>query len=83
MKIGIKLNSKFYSVEQNLKCFNNPIFIDWDLPFLPREEELFDCDTIIGDKMPNYDTGLAWDVYLIEYTAKNGKITPILNLRGE
>ena len=83
MKILIQLSSVFYSAEQNQHCYNNRIEVQWDIPFLPRAEELFDCDSIIGEKMPIFFEGLSWDVSYISYERINGKITPIICLSGE
>jgi len=83
MKILIKLDSCFYNDKQNQYCYDNMIELEWDLPFLPRQNDLFDCDSIIDDKMPEFDIGLSWNVDCINYKKINGKITPILWLVGE
>lgn len=78
MEILIQLESSFYSDEQNQYCRDNMIKIDWDLPFLPNSNDLFDCDSIIGDKMPDFDIGLIWDVECVNYKRIDGQIIPIL-----
>ena len=83
MKILIKLDSCFYNDKQNQYCYDNMIELEWDLPFLQRQNDLFDCDSIIDDKMPEFDIGLSWHVDYINYKKINGKITPILWLVGE
>ena len=83
MKILIKLDSSFYTDEQNQYCYDNMIQLEWELPFLPRPNDMFDCDSIIDDKMPEFDTGLSWNVDYIVYKKINGRITPILWLLGE
>ena len=83
MKILIQLTSRFYSAEQIQYCYNNRTEVEWDVPFLPRAEELFDCDSIIGEKMPIFCEGLSWHVSYISYERIKGKITPIICLCGE
>ncbi|PIZ51123.1 hypothetical protein COY27_04730 [Candidatus Woesearchaeota archaeon CG_4_10_14_0_2_um_filter_33_13] len=82
MKILIKLESEFYTDEQNEKCYDEMIELDWNLPFLPRKGESFDCYSII-DKMPDFDDGLCWSVDIVEYEKQQGMIVPILCLIGE
>ena len=82
MKIYIVLNSSFYTEEQNQYCFNNKIGLEWDLPFLPNDTDLLDCDSIIED-MPEWDIGLSWSVHYINYVRINGIISPIVTLSGE
>ena len=83
MKILIKLDSNFYTNEQNKYCYNNMIELDWKLPFLPSSNDTFDCDSIIDDKMPEFDMGLSWNVNHIFYKKIKGEVTPILWLLGE
>ena len=82
MKILIKLDSRFYNDEQNQKCYDEMIEIDWNLPFLPRSGELFNCDSII-ENMPEWCTGLSWSVDFVDYEKIKGVIIPILWLCGE
>jgi hypothetical protein len=82
MKILIKLESSFYTEEQNEYCYNNMIELDWGLPFLPRQNDMFDCGSIIGDKMPGFYNGLNWNVDYIVYEKIKGEVTPILWLLG-
>lgn len=82
MDILIRLSSKFYNEEQDQYCGSNMIKMSWSLPFLPRPNDLFDCDSII-DEMPEFDTGLAWNVDYVVYEKISGEITPILWLIGE
>lgn len=83
MKVLIILVSSFYTDEQNQYCYDNMIELEWELPFLPRPNDMFDCDSIIDDNMPEIDTGLTWFVDYIVYKKVNGRITPILWLIGE
>jgi hypothetical protein len=84
MKILINLQSPFYTIDQNGYCYDNMIELDWHLPFLPTENDIFDCDSIIDSKMPEFDTGLlSWSVDYIVYEKIKGEVTPILWLLGE
>ena len=83
MKILIRLESKFYTDDENEYCYDNMIELNWDLPFLPRQNDGFDCDSIIDNKMPEFDKALAWNVFYIDYKKINGEIIPILWLMGE
>lgn len=83
MKILIILNSSFYSDEQNQYCYDNMIELEWNIPFLPRPNDQFDCDSIIDDKMPYFDNGLSWSVDYIIYQKIKGEVKPILWLLGE
>jgi hypothetical protein len=68
MKILIKLESSFYTNEQNQYCYDNMVELEWELPFLPRPNDMFDCDSIISDKMPEFDKeSLTWIVDYIVY----------------
>ena len=83
IKLMIILESSFYSNEQNEWNYDNMIELEWELPFLPRTKELFDCDTIIKN-MPEFDPGdLCWSVESIDYRCINGTICPVLWLIGE
>ena len=77
MKILIKLDSSFYSAEQNQYCYDNMIELEWNLPFLPRPKDMFDCDSIIDDKMPDFDNGLSWDVDCIVYQKIKGEVIDV------
>lgn len=83
MKILIELSSSFFTDEQNQNCYDNMIELDWKLPFLPRPNDLFDCKSIIGDKMPEFEDCLSWEVEYIVYEKIKGEVTPILWLIGE
>ena len=82
MKIYIILNSGHYTEKQNQYSFDNMIELEWDLPFLPNDNDLFDCDSIIED-MSEWDIGLSWSVHYINYKRINDIISPIVTLRGE
>ena len=82
MKILIRLASRFYSQEQGVYCYNNPIELDWPLPFLPSKEDLFNED-IMGEMLPDFDPGLSWDVWYVSYEVIDGTITPVIMLNGE
>ena len=84
MKILLKLDSSFFTNKQNQDLYNSMIEIDWDLPFIPSKEDLFDFDNIVEEeKWPSFYEGLSWGVDFINYTKLNNIITPILWLRGE
>lgn len=82
MKILLKLDSVHYTHEQNQSLYNDMIELEWDLPFLPRIGEFFDCDSIV-ENMPEFDPGLSWAVESVTYEKINGRIVPIIWLRGE
>jgi len=44
MKVKFVLSSSFISPKQEEYNYNNPIEIDWKLPFLPRLNEFVDMD---------------------------------------
>lgn len=68
MKVKFILSSSFISPKQEEYNYNNPIEIDWKLPFLPRLNEFVDMDSIIPNdikKQNAYD--LMWEVTLITF----------------
>ncbi len=81
-KILIKLDSCHFTDDQNQWCYDNMIALEWPLPFLPRREEHFYCETMI-DNMPDFCPYLSWSVYFINYEKIDGVITPVLWLKGE
>jgi len=83
MKILIQLQSiDFYTEEQNCQCGCNKIELEWTLPFLPRQGEFFDCESII-ENMPDFDDrNLTWDVICVTYEKVKSQILPILLLSG-
>jgi len=82
MKIYIRLSSVHFTDEQNQMCFENLIELDWNLPFLPNEHDLFD-NSIMDENMPDFAPELSWSVTYAHYIRMKGKIVPIINLDGE
>ncbi len=84
MKILVNLHSVHYTDEQNTYCLRNEIEIDWDLPVLPMRNDLFHCNSIIGDKMPEFDDeGLCWSVVCVNYSRSSGNIRATVFVKGE
>lgn len=86
MKIFIKLDSNFYTFEENHWCYKNMIEIEWSLPFMPTEDDHFDAESIIDEDMPEFDNGfLSWTVDFIAWKRikKADCIAPVLWLKGE
>ena len=73
MKILLKLDSSFFTDEQNQSLYNEMIEIDWDLPFIPKKDELFDFEEIVEEeKWPSfYEGNLSCSVDFVNYTKKN------------
>lgn len=84
MKILLKLDSSFFTKEQNQELYTSMIEIDWDLPFIPRKGDFLDFDNIVDEKKwPTFYEGLSWSVYSIDYTKVNNILTPIIWINGE
>jgi hypothetical protein len=84
MKILLKLDSPFFTNEQNRLLFTNMIEIDWDLPFIPRKDELFDFDSIVDElKHPEFYKGLTWTVDFVNYEKINNIVIPIIWMSGD
>jgi hypothetical protein len=84
MKILLKLDSSFFTNKQNRLLQTNMIEIEWELPFIPRKDELFDFDSIVDQtKWPEFYEGLSWSIDCVNYGKINNIVTPILWLCGE
>lgn len=84
MKILLKLDTVFFTDEQNQEAYDSMIEIDWDLPFMPNKGDLFDFENIVEKiKWFDFHQELTWGVDYIEYTKINNILTPIVWLNGE
>ena len=83
MKILLNLGSEHLTEEENVYCYTNPIEIDWDLPVLPRNDELVECEEIVGiEKMHECCIGLSFVVHWVVYRMHNGPLKPEVHLTG-
>ncbi len=84
MKILLKLDSSFFTNEQNQELYDHMIEIEWHSPFIPNKDDSFDFESIVDEvKWPSFYQSLSWSVEFINYTKINNIITPILWLVGE
>jgi hypothetical protein len=81
MEILLVLESERATSDQNLYSHMNPIKINWDLPFVPNEGDLFNCSSFI--ELPAWFANLSWHVDYREFEKIDEKIFLILLLIGE
>jgi len=83
MKVLLKLESRFYTQEQNNSLYRNMIEINWNIPCLPNKHDLVEINDIV-DNMPEWDEGsLSWLIDFIQFTKIDSQIVPIIWLQGE
>lgn len=91
MKIAISLDAETMSSEEKEYSVYNPMYIDWDLPFIPSEGNYFNVESIIGKpkdrkmwEIMRSDSlnGISWTVAYVDYIREDGEIIIHMNLYG-